>query len=72
MDLENQTSVENQRLRDNDTKPHERPYFWTRNKVYCDEICIPKSTIPLWRTLNTAVVFYTFYVGIDFAASLCK
>lgn len=71
MDLENQAG-DNLSLRDIAIKPHERPYFWTRKKVYCDEIRIFKTGIPLWRLLNTAVVFYTFYVGIDFAASLCE
>lgn len=67
MDVENQSLNET-----SEVKPHDRPYFWTKDELYKDEIRIIKTSIPLWRALNTCAVFYTFYCGVDLAASLCN
>ena len=45
-------------------------YFWEKPKVYANEhrIC---SVVPTMRFVNTLLVMYAIWTGIDFIVSLC-
>ena len=75
MDVENQALREHLTLSSedvSDSKSHPRPYFWNRGNIYSQEMSIPFTPLPLARTINTAVVMYSIYVGFDFVYSVCK
>lgn len=46
-------------------------YFWSRPKLYECEARIPVVNIPVCRALNTVIIIYTTYIGIDFIVGLC-
>ena len=45
--------------------------WWNRGELYRNEVRIPKTKIPAWRTVLSILMIYGFYLGVDFTASLC-
>lgn len=50
---------------------YDKPYFWTRLKLYTGETRVYKTSIPMWRLINTGLIVYSFVMGIYFIAALC-
>jgi hypothetical protein len=46
-------------------------YFWTRPKIYQDELKFPYINVPVGRTINSVIIIYTISISIDFIVSLC-
>lgn len=46
-------------------------FFWTRPVIYAHEQKVPRVNVPVWRLVNSVIIIYTVYIGIDFIGGLC-